>query len=75
MEQKTYTKKELRVLMESTGYPMASSEKTMHLLELLKAINTDEFPGSIVKSLYTPAHAEAYQIISPAQRALKKSVT
>lgn len=29
MEQKSYTKKELRVLMEATGYPMASIEKTM----------------------------------------------
>lgn len=34
MEQKSYTKKELRVLMEATGYPMASIEKTMRLLEL-----------------------------------------
>lgn len=38
MEQKSYTKKELRVLMEATGYPMASIEKTMRLLELLRAI-------------------------------------
>lgn len=43
MEQKPYTKKELRVLMESTGYPMASIEKTMRLLELLRAINEDAF--------------------------------
>ena len=27
--------------MESTGYPMASIEKTMRLLELLRAINED----------------------------------
>ena len=32
--------------MEATGYPMASIEKTMRLLELLKAINTDEFLGA-----------------------------
>ena len=43
MEQKTYTKKELRVLMESTGYPMASIEKTMRLLDLLRVINEDTF--------------------------------
>ena len=43
MEQKSYTKKELRVLMEATGYPMASIEKTMRLLELLRAINEDAF--------------------------------
>ena len=43
MEQKSYTKKELRVLMESTGYPMASIEKTMRLLELLRVINEDAF--------------------------------
>jgi len=43
METKSYTKKELRKQMEATGYPMASIEKTMRLLELLKAINTDEF--------------------------------
>ena len=43
MEQKSYTKKELRVLMESTGYPMASIEKTMRLLELLRVINEDTF--------------------------------
>ncbi len=41
MEQKSYTKKGLRALMESTGYPMASIEKTMRLLELLRAINED----------------------------------
>lgn len=29
--------------MESTGYSMASIEKTLRLLELLKAINADEF--------------------------------
>lgn len=46
METKSYTKKELRKLMEATGYPMASIEKTMRLLELLKAINTDEFLGA-----------------------------
>ena len=45
MVQKSYTKKELRVLMEATGYPMASIEKTMRLLELLKAINADTFLG------------------------------
>ena len=45
MEQKSYTKKELRALMEATGYPMASIEKTMRLLELLKAINADTFLG------------------------------
>ena len=43
MEQKLYTKKELRVLMESTGYPMASIEKTIRLMELLRAINEDAF--------------------------------
>lgn len=43
METKSYTKAELRKLMESTGYPMASIEKTLRLLELLKAINADEF--------------------------------
>lgn len=46
METKSYTKKELRKQMEATGYPMASIEKTMRLLELLKAINTDEFLGT-----------------------------
>lgn len=46
METKSYTKKELRKLMEATGYPMASIEKTMRLLELLKAINADEFLGA-----------------------------
>lgn len=46
METKSYTKKELRKQMEATGYPMASIEKTMRLLELLKAINTDEFLGA-----------------------------
>ena len=30
-------------MMESTGYPMASIEKTMRLLELLRAINEDAF--------------------------------
>ena len=45
MEQKSFTKKELRVMMETTGYPMASIEKTMRLLELLKAINADAFLG------------------------------
>lgn len=43
METKSYTKAELRKLMESTGYSMASIEKTLRLLELLKAINADEF--------------------------------
>ena len=43
METKSYTKAELRKQMESTGYPMASIEKTLRLLELLKAINADEF--------------------------------
>lgn len=46
METKSYIKKELRKQMEATGYPMASIEKTMRLLELLKAINTDEFLGA-----------------------------
>lgn len=46
METRSYTKKELRKLMEATGYPMASIEKTMRLLELLKAINADEFLGA-----------------------------
>ena len=46
METKSYTKKELRKQMEATGYPMATIEKTMRLLELLKAINTDEFLGA-----------------------------
>lgn len=46
MVTRSYTKKELRKLMEATGYPMASIEKTMRLLELLKAINADEFPGA-----------------------------
>ena len=45
MEQRSYTKKELRALTEATEYPMASIEKTMRLLELLKAINTDAFLG------------------------------
>ena len=43
MEQKSYTRKELRTLMESTGYPMASIEKTLRLLDLLKAINKDAY--------------------------------
>lgn len=43
MDTKSYTKAELRKLMESTGYPMASIEKTLRLLELLKAINADAF--------------------------------
>ena len=43
MDTKSYTKAEFRKLMESTGYPMASIEKTLRLLELLKAINADEF--------------------------------
>ncbi|MBQ0077123.1 MAG: nucleotidyl transferase AbiEii/AbiGii toxin family protein [Bacteroidales bacterium] len=43
METKSYTKKELRKLMEATGYPMASIEKTMRLLDLLVAINEDAF--------------------------------
>jgi len=38
-----FTKKELRILVESTGYPMASVEKTMRLLVLLKQFNADEF--------------------------------
>ena len=46
MVTRSYTKKELRKLMEATGYPMASIEKAMRLLELLKAINADEFPGA-----------------------------
>lgn len=33
-------------MMEATGYPMASIEKTMRLLELLKAINADAFLGA-----------------------------
>ena len=41
METKSYTKKELRKLTEATGYPMASIEKTMRLLDLLKAINAE----------------------------------
>ena len=45
MEQKSYTRKELRAFMEATGYPMASIEKTMRLLELLKAINADTLLG------------------------------
>ena len=48
MEQKSYTKKELRVLMEATGYPMASIEKTMRLLELLRAINEDAFLSDLL---------------------------
>ena len=43
MVRTSYTKKGLRVLMESTGYPMASIEKTMRLLELLRVINEDAF--------------------------------
>jgi len=38
-----FTKKNLRVLVESTGYPMASVEKTLRLLDLLKQFNADEF--------------------------------
>ena len=38
-----FTKKNLRDLVESTGYPMASIEKTMRLLNLLKQLNGDEF--------------------------------
>ena len=38
-----FTKKNLRALVESTDYPMASIEKTMRLLDLLKKFNTDEF--------------------------------
>ena len=30
-------------MMEATGYPMASIEKIMRLLELLRAINEDAF--------------------------------
>ena len=45
MEQRSYTKKDLRVLMDATGYPMASIEKTMRLLDLLKAINANDFLG------------------------------
>ena len=41
-----FTKKNLRALVESTDYPMASIEKTMRLLDLLKKFNayvqTDE---------------------------------
>jgi len=43
MEQEKYSKKELRAIMEETGYPMASIEKTLRLLSLLKAINSDDF--------------------------------
>ncbi len=43
MEQQSYTKKQLQSLMEATGYPMASIEKTMRLLEILQAINDDAF--------------------------------
>lgn len=59
MEQKSYTKKELRVLMESTGYPMASIEKTMRLLELLRAINEDAFLSEnlTLKGLYGDAES------------------
>lgn len=45
MEARSYTKQELRALMEATGFPMASIEKTLRLLDLLKAINADEFLG------------------------------
>ena len=45
MEQRQYTKKDLRLLMDATGYPMASIEKTMRLLDLLKAINANDFLG------------------------------
>ena len=45
MGTKSYTKKELSSLTEATGYPMASIEKTMRLLYLLKAINSDTFLG------------------------------
>lgn len=45
METRSYTKNELRQLMEATGYPIASIEKTMRLLELLKAIHADAFLG------------------------------
>lgn len=38
-----YSKKDLRTLVESTGYPMASIEKTLRLLDLLKQFNADEF--------------------------------
>lgn len=43
MEQEKYSKKGLRAIMEETGYPMASIEKTLRLLSLLKAINSDDF--------------------------------
>ncbi|MCQ2154191.1 MAG: nucleotidyl transferase AbiEii/AbiGii toxin family protein [Bacteroidales bacterium] len=38
-----FTKKDLRNLVENTGYPMASIEKTIRLLDLLKKFNADEF--------------------------------
>ena len=38
-----FTKKDLRSLVENTGYPMASIEKTIRLLDLLKKFNADEF--------------------------------
>lgn len=45
MKTKSYTKTELRKQMEATGYPMASIEKTIRLLELLREINSDAFLG------------------------------
>lgn len=38
-----FTKKDLRNLVENTGYPMVSIEKTIRLLDLLKKFNADEF--------------------------------
>ncbi len=43
MEQTLYTKKQLHKLMDSTGYPLASIEKTMRLIDILRAINEDAF--------------------------------
>lgn len=39
----TYSRKNLRELVDSTGYPMASIEKTVRLLELLRRFNEDSF--------------------------------
>ena len=43
MSQELYSKQSLHLLMDVTGYPMSSIEKTLRLLELLKAINADTF--------------------------------
>lgn len=62
-----FTKKDLRALVKGTGYPMASIEKTMRLLDLLKQFNEDEFleenlvlkGGTAINVIY---HSELYRL-------------